>query len=944
MFGARFETLVVHSLRSSARNASSLLGSALLCLLQVAAVQALPIPDLPSLQQASVIFSVTGDVPYGSSEISVFQDQINDHNTYSPSSFIVHVGDILAGDESCNESRYITVADILKSSEVPAFIVPGDNETTDCSNPSQGWSYWEKHLSRIEENFCGTPPVERQSSQDENFAFVLDGMLFIGIHLVGGSNSSSILQRDADWVQQQFTDKVASVRGAVIFSQAGPGGNSLFFNAFETAAGDFGKPILFIHGDGHSWKYDHPFSEPNVLRVQIDRGDGPPVQVTATLDANNMFLFDRDPFSGAQPITRGPCGDPEPPSTWTLTTQVQGSGAITLSPTGGSYSDGTVVTLQAVADPGWSFVSWTGAVSGSSNPRTVTMDANKSVTAVFISNAPPVTFTDDYETDEDTPLTIATPGVLGNDTDPDNDPLTATLVQQPSHGAVQLASQGGFTYTPNDDWNGTDGFSYEADDGQGGTTQGNVTILVHPLPDPPLAMADTYAVGRNTMFQLDAPGVLQNDSDPDGDVLQAVLTSLPSLGVLQFSPDGALQYIPPADFTGSETFTYAASDGTSQSDPVIVTLQVDTPISGTVTLLPGADAFVLSTTPSTNYGGDNELVVEQDVTVHHSYLQFDVPGGTVPLGATLRLYVTNPSNDGGTVFSVANTYKAQAIPWEEMGITWDNAPDVAGTPLASSGTASSGTWVEWDVSAAVTQTGVISFGLTSSSTNSVRYSSREGSHPPELVLQTDPNASPSAVNDAFTTNYGDELVVGAPGVLGNDSDPDNEPLHALLVTAPAHGTLTLQDDGSFVYVPDAEFQGVDSFRYAACDAANGISLAWCNVHVRRVRPQRNDPTNMDVLANATIRWALPGTWMPGQTDAPLAVTIDSPDGRPVLLDVFDVRGRRVWHVEQRLSASTTSHLTWDGRSDAGARVGAGVYFARIHLAGESATRRVVLLR
>ena len=893
---------------------------ALLSGLLLAPAWALAPSSRNAISQQAVVFSVTGDVPYGSSEVSVFQDVINDHNTYSPASFIVHIGDILSGTESCNESRYITVAGILKTSEVPAFIIPGDNETTDCANSSQGWSFWEQHLSRMEENFCGTAGVERQSAQDENFAFLQDGILFVGIHLVGGSNSSRILQNDANWVTQQFSDHVADVRGAVVFSQAGPGGNSTFFNAFETAAGNFARPILFIHGDGHSWKKDYPFSASNVLRVQIERGDQPPVQVTAGMDTNNLFQFERDPFGGAQPISRGPCG--EPPASWSLSFQVQGSGGITLSPSGGTYVPGTVVTLQAVGASGWTFQSWGDDLSGSANPKTLTMNANKFVTAVFVTNAAPVTLADQYELNEDEPLVVLAPGILENDVDPDGDALFAAIAQAPAHGVLQLATAGSFTYTPATNFNGTDTFTYDVDDGQGGTTQESVTLIVHAVADAPTGGADTYSIAQSTMLQLAAPGILQNDNDPDGEAIQASMRTFPTSGIVQLNGDGSLQYFPDDSFLGSDTFTYTVSDGVFDSPPVTVTVVVTPPGTGSMLLAPSADAFVLSTTPSTNYGNNTELVVEEDVTTHHSYLRFDVPGGGQVLGATLRLYVTNPSNDGGTVYAVQNNYNSLSTAWEESGITWENAPMLSGAPLASAATVSAGSWVEFDVSAAVSGPGPHSFGLSSTSTNSARFSAREGSNAPQLLLATDPNTSPVASNDAFSTTADVAFAVASPGVLGNDTDADTDPLQALLVQGAAHGEVTLAADGSFAYVPDPGFEGVDSFRYAATDPASGTSLAWSIVHVRhQPQPRRDrDQLSTDVLGNALVRWSLPSGLRLENAGAPLTVFIESPITQLAVLDVFDVSGRRVRHITPGASAGGSMQLTWSGHNDQGSRV------------------------
>ena len=69
---------------------------------------------------------------------------------------------------------------------------------------------------------------------------------------------------------------------------------------------------------------------------------------------------------------------------------------------------------------------------------------------------------DDYATDEDTPLSVDAPGVLGNDTDRNGDALTAALVSGPQHGQLTLESDGSFTYTPDPDFNGSDSFRYRA--------------------------------------------------------------------------------------------------------------------------------------------------------------------------------------------------------------------------------------------------------------------------------------------------------------------------------------------------------------------------------------------------------------------------------------------------------------------------------------------------
>ena len=88
-----------------------------------------------------------------------------------------------------------------------------------------------------------------------------------------------------------------------------------------------------------------------------------------------------------------------------------------------------------------------------------------------------------------------------------------------------------------------------------------------------------------------------------------------------------------------------------------------------------------------------------------------------------------------------------------------------------------------------------------------------------------PNTPPSALDDAFETDEGTTLVISAPGVLANDTDAEGQALTASLVGGVSHGTLTLNTDGGFTYVPAAGFSGTDSFSYAAHDGAASSNTA-----------------------------------------------------------------------------------------------------------------------
>ena len=95
------------------------------------------------------------------------------------------------------------------------------------------------------------------------------------------------------------------------------------------------------------------------------------------------------------------------------------------------------------------------------------------------------------------------------------------------------------------------------------------------------------------------------------------------------------------------------------------------------------------------------------------------------------------------------------------------------------------------------------------------------------------------------------LTVAAPGVLGNDADPDGNPLTATLVTGAGHGSLTLNANGSFTYTPAANFNGTDTFTYRASDGTRlQPGHRDDHGHRRQRRPgrgQRSFATNEDVL-------------------------------------------------------------------------------------------------
>jgi VCBS repeat-containing protein len=151
------------------------------------------------------------------------------------------------------------------------------------------------------------------------------------------------------------------------------------------------------------------------------------------------------------------------------------------------------------------------------------------------------------------------------------------LVSGPSHGTLTLNADGSLSYTPEAGFTGMDSFTYQASDGTDASAAATVSIDVQaatPVPRNVTGVNDRYTLVQDTTLNVDAPGVLANDSDADGDPLSAVLFTNVQHGSLTLNSDGSFQYTPNAGFVGTDAFVYRATDGTNYSLLTAVTLRV----------------------------------------------------------------------------------------------------------------------------------------------------------------------------------------------------------------------------------------------------------------------------------------------------------------------------------------------------------------------------------
>jgi hypothetical protein len=250
---------------------------------------------------APVQFSVMGDIPYGEDEIPVLDGYVEQHNASSASAFLVHVGDIKSQGDPCDAQVYDSVAAQLRKLDVPVFVLVGDNEWNDCPDPDEAWALWSAAFVGFYGNFEG---VETQEGRRENFAFVRSRTLFIGFTMTGGAVHSeeewADFQADASlWVGGQLTQHGSDVDAMVLFMHAKPrSDHDPFIDALVPAVAAFDRPVLLVHGDGHSWIEDKPYEDaPTLTRIQVEAGgDAPPLQVTVDVALEPLWQLEREPF------------------------------------------------------------------------------------------------------------------------------------------------------------------------------------------------------------------------------------------------------------------------------------------------------------------------------------------------------------------------------------------------------------------------------------------------------------------------------------------------------------------------------------------------------------------------------------------------------------------------------------------------------------------------
>lgn len=465
---------------------------------------------------------------------------------------------------------------------------------------------------------------------------------------------------------------------------------------------------------------------------------------------------------------------------------------------------------------------------------------------------------------EDTVIII---DALGNDSDPEGDPISIVGVSDPELGTASTDGSV-ITYVPDPDQSGRDTFEYTISDGKSADVTGVVGVQVLQLDDPPYAKDDGLRVDEDTPGTVDITALI---GDVDGDELTWIVDTRSAEGGTVVDRDGVITYTPPRDFYGDDSFTYVVSDGTPTSDAtatinVSVNPLQDAPTiqAGSASVLEGSPLGTAIDTIQFNDVDDDPLTFEIVAGDPAGDFSVDANGTLILAGSVdretqdvyeLTVEVSDGIDQATALFAVEVTDRdeapvargGEAIATEDLATEIDLA-NLAADPegqeltfslqmLPQNGSAILNGSI-------VTFLGDANFAGSDAFTFTARDRAGNESNLARIDIDVMPdNDAPTAVNDEVVVNY---PASAAFDIAANDTDIDEgDELQAVLATDGAHGTTTVNPDGTVTYHPTIDANALsDSFTYTVQDKAGERSEATVSVTI--VPPEDGDGVDVEV--------------------------------------------------------------------------------------------------
>jgi hypothetical protein len=247
-------------------------------------------------------FYVMADVPYSADEETKLTRDLE--GLPGDATFVIHLGNIQdASVTLCPENAYDDASAVLKTSPAPVFALPGENDWNNCPDPTKAWENWSTYFMGFDDVFKPKWTVLRQSGKTENFSFFYNGIVFIGLHLVGGrvhdqDEWNARHAKNVDWVDENFRSiyKPDTYRAVVLLGNARPSNQQRsFFNEVLGEIRKLGKPAVYIHANAETssnFAEYKPYDDvDNLMAVQIENGGrSPPLRVTVDFGPKPFLL------------------------------------------------------------------------------------------------------------------------------------------------------------------------------------------------------------------------------------------------------------------------------------------------------------------------------------------------------------------------------------------------------------------------------------------------------------------------------------------------------------------------------------------------------------------------------------------------------------------------------------------------------------------------------
>ncbi|HHF3111409.1 TPA: tandem-95 repeat protein [Vibrio diabolicus] len=433
---------------------------------------------------------------------------------------------------------------------------------------------------------------------------------------------------------------------------------------------------------------------------------------------------------------------------------------------------------------------------------------------------------------EDTPTIIK---VLGNDTFEGDDKVVSLDTNNgPANGTVSVNSDGSVTYTPNDNYHGTDSFTYIVTSG-GVSESTTVNVDVTPVNDAPVAKDDTAVTDEDTPVTID---VLPNDTDVDGDTLSIQSASVPETQGTVEIIDGKLVFTPAENFHGDAEITYTVTDG-SLTDQATVNVTVnavnDTPVvESSIADQTLAEDFTPYTIDlNTAFSDVDNVDGELSLSVSgNSNIQVAIVNGIATFTPTadwngseiLTFTATDPSGE-----SVSQTVNFTVAPVAD--IESDRATVVEDTPTIIKVLGNDTFEGDDKVVSLDTNHGPANGTVSVNPDGSVTYTPNDNYHGADSFTyivtsggvseSTTVNVDVTPVNDAPVakddTEITDEDTAVTIDVLPNDTDVDGDTLSIESASVPETQGKVEIVDGKLVFTPAENFNGDAEITYTVTD-------------------------------------------------------------------------------------------------------------------------------